>query len=109
MPATPTAATRAELIERKIQIKADVDGADLKEGGLREILNYGHTLAHAIERVENYRIRHGEAVSIGLVYAAELGRLAGRADLVDRTRSILTSVGLPTVYREDAWPQLRDH
>ncbi|GIH27368.1 3-dehydroquinate synthase [Acrocarpospora phusangensis] len=102
--------TRA-LIERKIQVKADVVGADLKESGLREILNYGHTLAHAIERVEDYRIRHGEAVAIGLVYAAEVARLDGRlADaVVDRTRSILTSVGLPTSYRKDAWPRLREH
>ncbi|MEV6980508.1 3-dehydroquinate synthase [Sphaerisporangium sp. NPDC051017] len=102
--------TRA-LIERKIQVKADVVGADLRESGLREILNYGHTLAHAIERVENYHIRHGEAVSIGMVYAAELSRLAGHAgaDLVERTRSILTSVGLPTAYRREAWPELRDH
>ncbi|MFI6802641.1 3-dehydroquinate synthase [Streptosporangium canum] len=100
-----------ELIERKIQIKADVVGADLREGGLREILNYGHTLAHAIERVEEYRMRHGEAVAIGMVYAAELSRLDGRigADVVDRTRSILTSVGLPVSYRRDAWPELRDH
>jgi 3-dehydroquinate synthase len=102
--------TRA-LIERKIQVKADVVGADLRESGLREILNYGHTLAHAIERVEDYRMRHGEAVAIGMVYAAELSHLDGRAgrDLVERTRSILTSVGLPTAYRQDAWPQLRDH
>ncbi|WP_371784544.1 3-dehydroquinate synthase [Streptosporangium subroseum] len=100
-----------ELIERKIQIKADVVGADLREGGLREILNYGHTLAHAIERVERYQMRHGEAVAIGMVYAAELSRLAGRIgpDLVERTRSILTSVGLPTAYRREAWPELRDH
>ncbi|GAA2360437.1 3-dehydroquinate synthase [Nonomuraea africana] len=111
----PAAATRPEgehtraLIERKIQVKADVVGADLREAGLREILNYGHTLAHAIERAEHYQIRHGEAVSIGMVYAAELSKLAGRADLVERTRSILTSVGLPTAYRRDAWPELRDH
>ncbi|WP_326824018.1 3-dehydroquinate synthase [Streptosporangium sp. NBC_01639] len=100
-----------ELIERKIQIKADVVGADLREGGLREILNYGHTLAHAIERVEEYRMRHGEAVAIGMVYAAELSRLDGRIgiDVVDRTRSVLTSVGLPTSYRPGLWPQLRDH
>ncbi|MFG1706803.1 3-dehydroquinate synthase [Nonomuraea sp. M3C6] len=111
----PEAATRPdgphtrELIERKIQVKADVVGADLREAGLREILNYGHTLAHAIERDEHYGIRHGEAVAIGMVYAAELSRLSGRADLVERTRSILTSVGLPTTYRADAWPRLRDH
>ncbi|GAA3466878.1 3-dehydroquinate synthase [Nonomuraea roseola] len=111
----PVAATTPEgehtraLIERKIQVKADVVGADLREAGLREILNYGHTLAHAIERAEHYQIRHGEAVAIGMVYAAELSKLAGRADLVERTRTILTSVGLPTAYRKDAWPELRDH
>ncbi|MFC4590330.1 3-dehydroquinate synthase [Sphaerisporangium corydalis] len=102
--------TRA-LIERKIQIKADVVGADLRESGVREILNYGHTLAHAIERVESYHMRHGEAVAIGMVYAAELSRLSGHAGLglVERTRSILTSVGLPTAYRLEAWPELREH
>ncbi|MEU6998643.1 3-dehydroquinate synthase [Nonomuraea sp. NPDC046570] len=113
----PEGATRPEgdhtreLIERKIQVKADVVGADLREAGLREVLNYGHTLAHAIERAEQYHIRHGEAVAIGMVYAAELSRLDGRigADLVERTRAVLTSVGLPTAYRKDAWPRLRDH
>ncbi|GII62515.1 3-dehydroquinate synthase [Sphaerisporangium krabiense] len=102
--------TRA-LIERKVQVKADVVGADLRESGVREILNYGHTLAHAIERVENYHMRHGEAVAVGMVYAAELSRLAGHASpaLVERTRAILDAVGLPTSYRGDAWPDLRDH
>ncbi|MFI7693749.1 3-dehydroquinate synthase [Nonomuraea sp. NPDC049655] len=98
-----------ELIERKIRVKAHVVGADLREQGLREILNYGHTLAHAIERDEHYTIRHGEAVAIGMVYAAELSRLSGRADLVARTRAILTSVGLPVSYHAGAWPRLRDH
>jgi 3-dehydroquinate synthase len=113
--ADPEGATRPdgehtrELIERKIRIKADVVGADLREAGLREILNYGHTLAHAIERHEHYEMRHGEAVAIGMTYAAELSRLSGRADLVERTRAILTSVGLPVGYRADAWPQLREH
>ncbi|ADG88918.1 3-dehydroquinate synthase [Thermobispora bispora] len=108
---TPHGAHTRELIERKIRVKAEVVGADLRESGLREILNYGHTLGHAIERAEDYRIRHGEAVAIGLVYAAELARLDGRAgrDLVDRTRSILESVGLPTTYRRDAWPAVREH
>ncbi|MET8867143.1 3-dehydroquinate synthase [Nonomuraea sp. NPDC004580] len=111
----PEAATRPdgphtrELIERKIRVKADVVGADLREASLREILNYGHTLAHAIERDEHYTIRHGEAVAVGMVYAAELSRLSGRADVVARTRAILTSVGLPTTHRADAWPRLRDH
>ncbi|MFI6483221.1 3-dehydroquinate synthase [Nonomuraea sp. NPDC050663] len=106
---TPAGEHTRELIERKIRVKADVVGADLREAGLREILNYGHTLAHAIERHEHYHMRHGEAVAIGMMFAAELGRLDGRADLVDRTRDILTSVGLPTHYRRDAWKDLRDH
>lgn len=98
-----------ELVERAIQVKADVVAADLKESGLREILNYGHTLAHAIEKVEDYRFRHGYAVAIGMVYAAELARLAGRLNegVVDRHRSVLSAVGLPTSYGADGWPRLR--
>jgi 3-dehydroquinate synthase len=84
--------------------------ADLREAGRREILNYGHTLGHAIERVERYQIRHGEAVAIGMVYAAELARLAGRLDAptVDRHRRVLTAVGLPTTFLPGAWPALRE-
>ena len=66
-----------ELIERAVQVKAEVVAADLRESGLREILNYGHTLGHAIEQVEGYTWRHGEAVGVGMVYVAELARLAG--------------------------------
>ena len=97
-----------ELIARAVAVKAKVVAADLREAGDREFLNYGHTLGHAIEKVEQYRWRHGAAISIGLVFAAELGRLAGRTDqaLVERHRSILTSLGLPTRYRSDAWPRL---
>jgi len=101
-------ATIRELVERAVQVKADVVGADLREAGLREILNYGHTFGHAIELVERFSWRHGAAVSVGMVYAAELARLAGRLgdEVVDRHRSVLTSVGLPTSYREDRWDQL---
>ncbi len=97
-----------ELVERSIQIKADVVGVDLRESGLREILNYGHTFAHAIEQVERYRWRHGEAVAVGMVFVAELARLAGRLDpsVVERHRSVLAAVGLPTAYRDDRWEQL---
>jgi 3-dehydroquinate synthase len=99
-----------ELIERAIKVKAAVVSDDPTEKGRREVLNYGHTLGHAIERVEGYRFRHGEAVAIGLVYVAELARLAGRLD--ERTcalhRSVLTSVGLPTGYASDVWPSLRE-
>lgn len=99
-----------ELIRRAIQVKADVVSGDLKENGLREILNYGHTLGHAIERNERYKWRHGAAISIGMVFAAELGRLAGRLDdeTADRHRAVLGSVGLPLTYRADAWPKLLD-
>ncbi|HUW78140.1 MAG TPA: 3-dehydroquinate synthase, partial [Candidatus Nanopelagicaceae bacterium] len=97
-----------ELIERSVRVKAEVVGADFREGGLREILNYGHTLGHAIERNEKYLWRHGEAVSIGLVYAAELATLVGRLDTetADRHRRILESLNLPVTYRRDAWPKL---
>ncbi|WP_448060704.1 3-dehydroquinate synthase [Cellulomonas hominis] len=97
-----------ELVERSIVVKARVVGADLRETGLREILNYGHTFGHAIEYVERYSWRHGAAVSVGMVFAAELARLAGRLDesAVDRHRAVLTSVGLPVTYRPDQWDKL---
>jgi 3-dehydroquinate synthase len=99
-----------ELVERAIRVKATVVGADLREAGLREILNYGHTLGHAIEKREGYRWRHGHAVSVGLVYAAALGERAGRldADTAARHRSVLESLGLPVRYDADAWPDLLD-
>ena len=96
-----------ELVERAVAVKARVVGADLTEKGQREFLNYGHTLAHAIEKVEDYRWRHGAAVSVGLVFAAELGRLAGRLDdaTADRHRALLSALGLPTQYAGD-WARL---
>nr|WSX52839.1 3-dehydroquinate synthase [Streptomyces sp. NBC_00974] len=105
---TPAGPHTAELICRSIQVKADVVSSDLKESGLREILNYGHTLAHAIEKNERYKWRHGAAVSVGMVFAAELGRLAGRLDdaTADRHKEVLASVGLPLTYRGDQWPKL---
>src|SRR5690554_6789442 len=98
----------AELVERAVQVKADVVGKDLRESHLREILNYGHTLAHAIEQVERFAWRHGAAVSVGMVYAAELSRLAGRLSEaeVDRQREVLRGLGLPVTYRGDRWDQL---
>ncbi|MFI5621228.1 3-dehydroquinate synthase [Streptomyces sp. NPDC051567] len=105
---TPAGPHTAELIVRSVQVKADVVSSDLKEAGLREILNYGHTLAHAIEKNERYKWRHGAAVSIGMVFAAELGRLAGRLDdaTAERHKAVLASVGLPLTYRGDQWPKL---
>ncbi len=112
--ADPQGATRPdgphtrELVERAVAVKARVTGEDLTEQGGREVLNYGHTLGHAIEKVEDYRWRHGAAVSVGLVFAAELGRLAGRLDdeTAARHRAVLESVGLPTSYAGD-WPRLQ--
>ncbi len=100
----------AELIRRSVQVKADVVSEDLTEQGLREILNYGHTLAHAIEKAERFSWRHGAAVSIGLVFAAELGRALGRLDdaTADRHRAVLSSLKLPVSYREGAFSQLLD-
>ncbi|GGZ60050.1 3-dehydroquinate synthase [Streptomyces bluensis] len=105
---TPAGPHTAELIERSIKVKAEVVSSDLKESGLREILNYGHTLGHAIEKNERYTWRHGAAVSVGMHFAAELGRLAGRLDdaTADRHRTVLESVGLPLHYRHDQWPRL---
>jgi 3-dehydroquinate synthase len=104
----PTGGVLEELVSRAIRVKADVVAADLKESYLREVLNYGHTLGHALERREGYQWRHGAAVSVGMVFAAELARLAGRLDdaTAARHRQILRSIGLPTSYDADALPEL---
>jgi 3-dehydroquinate synthase len=106
--AKPNSAVEQELVERAVRVKAHVVGEDLTEQGLREILNYGHTLGHAIERAEAYRWRHGAAVSVGMVYAAALGRRVGRLDDVtaDRHRTVLGALGLPVSYRPDAFAEL---
>ncbi len=103
----------AELVRRSVEIKARVVAGDLTERGAdggvgREILNYGHTLAHAVERREHFAWRHGHAVSVGLVYVAELARAAGVLDdaTADRHRAILSGVGLPVSYPAEAWPEL---
>jgi 3-dehydroquinate synthase len=107
--ARPGGPHERELIERAITMKAAVVSADLREAGLRETLNYGHTLGHAIERVEDFGLRHGFAVAIGMCFAAGVSRLAGRLDAAtaQRHRSVLTAVGLPVRYRADAWHGLR--
>jgi 3-dehydroquinate synthase len=96
----PSSPVLQDLVERSVRVKARVVGEDLTESGLREILNYGHTLAHAIEKVEGYRWRHGHAVSVGLVFAAALGERAGRLDpaTARRHRTVLASLGLPVTY-----------
>jgi len=69
-----------ERVARSVEIKAEVVASDEREGGRRAILNYGHTLAHALEIATDHALAHGEAVAIGLVYAAHLGRVLGRID-----------------------------
>lgn len=104
----PSTAEFRRAVELAIGMKAEVVSADFREAGQREILNYGHTLGHAIEHLERYQWRHGAAISIGMMFAAELSRLAGRLSdaAVDRHRTVLESLGLPTGYRLGAWKSL---
>lgn len=104
----------ASLIRRAISVKAKVVSEDFKEiGGLdqrlgREVLNYGHTFGHAVEKFENYRWRHGAAVSVGIMFVAELSNIAGRLsdhDL-DRHREVLEIIGLPVTYPGGRWDSL---
>lgn len=102
-----------DLVRRAVQVKADVVSADFKETGAggsigRETLNYGHTLGHAIERLENYQWRHGAAISIGMMFVAELACLGGRLSDsdVELHREVLTTVGLPTTYPSGRWDRL---
>lgn len=97
-----------ELVERSVAVKARVVSEDLKEAGLREILNYGHTLGHAIERREDYTWRHGNAVAVGMMFAAHL---AHQRQLIDDAllavhQEILDTVGLPTRYEAGAFDEL---
>lgn len=98
----------SELIHRAVTVKAQVVSSDFKESFAREALNYGHTLGHAIEIHSKYQLRHGEAVSIGLVYAAELAAARGlisNAEL-ELHRTILLSYGLPITFERQAWQKL---
>lgn len=106
--ADPRGEPLRELVERAIRVKAHVVGTDLRESGLREILNYGHTLGHAIEKRERYAWKHGHAVAVGMIFAAALSRLSGRLDdaTAARHRAVLDLLALPTGYPADAWPEL---
>jgi len=104
----PQSAEFRRLIEKSVAIKARVVSEDFTEQGQREILNYGHTLGHAIEHAERYQWRHGAAVSIGMVFAAELSRMTQNLpdEVVDRHRRILSSLTLPTEYPLGRWDTL---
>lgn len=95
-------------VELAIGVKAQIVSDDFRESGQREILNYGHTLGHAIEHAERYQWRHGVAIAIGMVYAAELARLTGHlADsVVDRHRRIFNLLELPVGYPGGRWEGL---
>jgi len=104
----------AEIITRAVRVKAGVVAGDLRErtttdGAVgRERLNYGHTLAHAVEAHEQFQMRHGEAVAIGCVFAAEVAhRLLGLPrGVVDRHRAAFAGVGLPVTYSSASWDDL---
>jgi 3-dehydroquinate synthase len=104
-----------ELVERAVRVKADVVAGDLRETGGgdghpgREVLNYGHTMGHAVELASDYTLRHGEAVAIGCVYVAELARAAGILDdaVADRHSAVLSRVGLPTGWSGASYDDLR--
>jgi 3-dehydroquinate synthase len=111
----PGSAVLRELVERAVRVKAAVVADDLTETGGsaehpgRAVLNYGHTMGHAVELASGYTLRHGEAVAIGCVYAAELARAAGILDdaVADRHRTALAGVGLPTGWDGASFDDLR--
>ncbi len=90
----------ADQVAACVRVKAEVVAADEREGasGVRAALNYGHTLAHALETLTDYQLRHGEAVAIGLVFAAELAQRLGRIDAgrVAEHRQTVAAYGLPS-------------
>jgi 3-dehydroquinate synthase len=111
----PASEVFADCLGRAIEVKAGVVAKDFREatstGALvgREALNYGHTLAHAIETLSDHRWRHGEAVSVGMVYAAEVARRLGLLSQVevDLHRHLLAALGLPTAYSGATFDKVR--
>lgn len=95
--AAPAPADLAIVVTRGIAVKAEVVAGDEREGGRRAILNYGHTLGHALETACRYRLTHGEAIAVGMVFAAEVAASRGMLDVdqVRRHRDLLTGLGLP--------------
>ena len=98
-----------ELITRTVAVKAKVVSGDFRESFDREILNYGHTLGHAIELQSRFSLRHGECVSIGLVFAANLANQVGilSDELTNLHGQILAKLSLPVTYDAKYWPELR--
>ena len=104
-----------ELVERAVAVKAEVVALDLREAGGdngrpgREVLNYGHTMGHAVEQASGYAVRHGEAVAVGCVYVAELARVAGLLsdEVAGRHRTAFDRIGLPTTWSGADYDDLR--
>ncbi len=99
----------AEAITRAVSIKAEIVGLDEREAGLRALLNFGHTMAHAIEAVQGFRrIKHGEAVAIGMSFAAGVSEQSGfiGPEVSGRLRALLERIGLPTTPPD--WQEQRD-
>jgi len=98
----------SELVARAVSVKASVVSSDFKESFAREALNYGHTLGHAIEIHAQYQLRHGEAVSIGMVFVAELAAARGLIDQPTLTmhRDLLKRYDLPITFDRQAWSKL---
>jgi len=98
----------AEIIERSISVKAKVVSSDFKESGERETLNYGHTLGHAIESESSFSLKHGEAIAIGMHFAAALSvKIEGlNIEIFNRHKEILKRLDLPIHYKFGAWERL---
>lgn len=98
----------SEIIKKSVAVKEGIVSRDFREGGERLFLNYGHTLGHAIEVAEDFQMRHGEAVAIGMVFAAELSGEVNGLDpkIVDRHRYLLRRLNLPTSYKAGSFDRL---
>jgi 3-dehydroquinate synthase len=97
---TLSPALELEVIARAVRVKADVVSSDETEAGRRAILNFGHTVGHALEAASGYGLLHGEAVALGMVAALDLGVALGigAPALADRARALLAALGLPIDY-----------
>jgi 3-dehydroquinate synthase len=91
------AATMSALVARSVEIKADVVRQDEREGGIRKTLNFGHTIGHAVELCSGFRLLHGEAIAIGMVYESALAERLGIAEAgtASRIRQVVSAAGLP--------------
>jgi 3-dehydroquinate synthase len=97
-----------ELVTRAISVKAEVVSTDFRESFAREVLNYGHTLGHAIELESKFSLRHGECVSIGMAFMAQLQLALGliTSEVAQDHLNILQGLGLPVAYKRQSWPAL---